>query len=102
MYTGLCLLSQVTSTSLGLIIVTFPSLSNSINAGSSTNPVPSGSLDVPFIVFAFLIAASMAFLSASVSFLGSRTSVFWGVANLTVVVSHDTNLFFSFTETPTI
>ena len=88
----------------GPIIVTFPSLSNSINAGTppTSLPVPSGSLDVPFIVFAFLIAASMAFLSASVSFLGSRTSVFWGVANLTVVVSHDTNLFFSFTETPTI
>ena len=88
----------------GPIIVTFPSSSNSINAGTppTSTPVPSGSLDTPFIVFAPLIALSMAFLSSSVSFLGSRTSVFLGVASITLEVPHDTNLFFSFTETPTI
>ena len=41
-------------------------------------------------------------LSASVSFLGSLTSVFPGVTGLTVVVEQDTNLWGSFTETPTI
>ena len=41
-------------------------------------------------------------LSSSVIFLGSLTFVFSGITGFTVVVEQDTNLWGSFTETPTI
>ena len=58
--------------------------------------MPSGAL------YASLIALIIVVLSSAVSFLGSLTSVFPTVTGLTVVVEQDTNLWGSFTETPTI
>ena len=74
-----------------------------ITAGTpSQSPIPFGNLDTPSTVYAFLIAASIASLSLAVNFLGSFTSVFSTGTGLTVVVEQDTNLWGSFTETPTI
>lgn len=87
-------LSQPPATSLPLNILTFPLSSNCITAGtSSQSPVPFGNLDVPSgALYAVLIAASIAFLSSAVNFLGSLTFVFPGITGLTVVVEQDTNL----------
>lgn len=95
--------SQSPATSLPLNILALPLSSICITACTpSQSPVPFGNLDTPFTVYAFLIAASIAFLSSAVNFLGSLTSVFPTVTGLTVVVEQDTNLLGSFTETPTI
>lgn len=56
--------SHSSSTSLGLIMLTFTSLSNSIKARLFITPDPSGSLYTPSTVFATLIALSIAFLSS--------------------------------------
>ena len=83
--------------------MTLPLSSICITAGTpSQSPVPFGSLDSPLTVYAFLIAASIAFLSSPVNFLGSLTSVFSGIAGFTVVLEQDINLWGSFTKTPTI
>ena len=68
----------------------------------SQSPVPLGSWETPFTVLTSRMALSMAFLSSAVNLRGSLTSVFFGVASLTVVVLQDLNLPFSLTETPTI
>ena len=95
--------SQSPATSLPLNILTLPLSSICITAGTpSQSPVPFGNLDSPPTVYDFLIAVSIAFLSSPVNFLGSLTSVFTTGTGLTVVVEQDTNLWGSFTETPTI
>ena len=58
--------------------------------------MPSGAL------YASLIALIIVVLSSAVNFLGSLTSVFSGITGFTVVVEQDTNLWGSFTVTPTI
>ena len=74
-----------------------PLSSNCITAGtSSQSPVPFGNLDVPSGALIIVV------LSSAVNFLGSLTSVFSGITGFTVVVEQDTNLWGSFTETPTI
>ncbi|CAC9926668.1 hypothetical protein PEPCOX59622_00215 [Aedoeadaptatus coxii] len=100
--TGFQLLSKVTSTSLPLNILTLPLSSICITAGTPALSilVPFGNLDTPFTVYAFLIAASIAFLSSDVNFLGSLTSVFSGFGAVTVVLEQDLNLWGSFTVTP--
>lgn len=57
---------------------------------------------MPSTVYAFLIAASIASLSLYVNFLGPITFVLSTFTGSTVAVEQDTNLWGSFTETPTI